>query len=263
MTIQDQLRKPEGLRYRKGLFFGPSGSGKTVFLGSAGLDDRTAPTLVIDVDGSSSSLYGHPGEIRVIPARDMKDYDEIYEFLVGDANPFNSVSIDNLTESHFASLYGIVDTLSRAKERRQKLDLAELSVEESDYGKSLIQMRRFIRGFRDLDMHVFFTAQTHTSREPKEGLVRKPAAFGQLADELVGLFDITGFTTTADIPDDQDETKTHHGHLLILQNYPGIRAKIRTPFRVTAPDEIEFGDDNGVTLLFDALQIPHPVKENE
>jgi hypothetical protein len=110
-------------------------------------------------------------------------------------------------------------------------------------------MRRLLREFRDLPLHVFYTAGSKEIEVRKEGKVRVPSMAGQLAEEVVHLPSVVGYLARGE-DDDEGEYRT-----LLLQNYAGFRTKARVKWGAVAPDEIE---DPTVEKLLDALEIPVP-----
>lgn len=246
------LAPAEQIVYRRALIYGPSRAGKTTFLGSAAYDPRTAPHLICDFGGGTGSLYGIPDNLlQVITIRDWQDFNDVYGYLETGESKYKSVSIDSLTDTHLYALFGIVDS-EIANNRNRKQD--DLEIHQSDYGKAMVQMRRLLMSMKTLPMHTFFTALSKTEVEPREGSVRKPFLFGQMSEEVVGMFDITGFLSTTRKKDGDEKSDTQR--VLVLQNYPGLRVGIRTPFGETIPNEVVLGSNDGVTKLFDLLKIP-------
>lgn len=256
-----RLESPSRLSHRKILIYGPSRSGKTSFIGSAAFDTRTSPMLLLDFEGGSTSLVGvDDRQLQIYRIRTWQDYNEAYEFLLNDnvnddGEPiFKSIGIDSITETHYFSIFSVVERDLEINENRRKRGGNEYTVEEADYGKSLNQMRRFLREFRDIpNVHCFFTALAKTTVEPREGSVRKPSMLGQLAEEVVGMFDVSAYLTVS------REENDSVVRTLVLQNYPGIRSGIRLGFDESIPDEITIENPTaGVSLLFDLLNIPFP-----
>lgn len=253
--------------YQKGIIFGPSGAGKTTLIASAALDKRTSPIIVLDFDGGSRSLEGMDKKLlRYTRVESWEHYNEAYDYLSKYKHPFKTVSIDSLTETHLFSLLGIVDyELEHNARRKENPD--PNAVEQSDYGHAMVQMRRFLREWRKLPMHCLYTALTKTETKKREGLVQLPAMFGQMAEEVVGLFDFCVYLTLK--PEDLTKPGAKPSvtnRILTLQNTPGIRAKIRTPFYSTGPklpDRLEIAKETGITTLFDALNIPQPDDEED
>lgn len=227
------------------MIFGPPGHGKTYFLGTAVFDERTCPICLLDFEGGVLDvLAGLPGEgtdwVRV-PITTWEDFNQAYERLRVNDEGFKSAGIDSLSETHIFALMNILDA---NKERREaKGDHPDL-IQQGDYGVGLTQLRRLVRYFRDLPLHTFYTALHKDDVDPREGLVKIPNLAGRAAIEIPGLMTVTGYLALTE----DDEGNTHR--VLILQNYAKIRTKVRTPWGVVAPDEIE---DPTVTALLDAL----------
>jgi len=232
-----KTHRPSFHRYLKSLFFGFPGAGKTTFIGTAADDPRTSPLLILNFEGGESSLAGRDVEIADIT--DWKTYHSVLEELKGTGHGFKAVAIDSITETHIFSLFEI---LEQEEANRKNPDLVEIG----DYGIASIQLRRLIRNFRDLELHVLLTALAKQDVEPGVGSVIKPALSGKLADELPGIVDVVGYIAEVELEDKSS------ARALILKNYPKIRAKIRVPKEMLkdVPDEII---DPTVTLLMDAL----------
>jgi phage nucleotide-binding protein len=232
--------KPTEISFMRSLIFGGSGLGKTVFLGTANDFETTTPMLLLDFEGGSSSLRGR--DIDVVRVRDWNDYNEAYHHLSTQPHPYKSVGIDSVTETQ---TYALMEILRQESPNRKDDDV----LQQQDYGKALIQLRKLLRSFRDLEMHVFFTALAQDDADPREGLVKKPSLAGKMADEIPGIVDVVAYLSITDLGD----KKAPDPHrVLILKNYPRIRAKSRTPHNdETIPDEII---DPTVEKLFTALK---------
>lgn len=263
-------------RFRKVLVFGPSGVGKTTFVGSAALDPRTSPVLVLDFDGGSMSLEGlDPKTLRVKRVKDWDDFNIAYDYLASGNHPYKTVAVDSLSELHVFSMLNIVDdeiaeAIDKARKEGKKEDQAkridELEIQQQDYGKSMVQIRRFLRAMLNLDMHCIFTALPKSAKIAREGTVQLPAMFGQMAEEVVGMFDVTGYinqeeqVVAANPQVKGSKPTTRVVRVLNLQNTPGVRVKVRTPFGESAsvPNRILIGEKDGVPRLFNALKVPMP-----
>jgi hypothetical protein len=230
-----EIAPPDALRYLKSLVFAPPGQGKTYFLGTAQDDPRTSPMLLLDFEGGIGTLAGLDVDVATI--RSWEDYDEAYELLSSGDHNYKSVGVDSATETH---TFALLDILAKEGPTRKDPEL----LEQRDYGKASVQMRRFLRHFRDLPMHVFFTALAKEVEEPRVGRVKVPMMAGQMADEIAGLVDIVGYL--AQTEDEEGETM----RLLLLQNYPKFRTKVRSRWGEICPDEIE---EPSVTTLLDTL----------
>lgn len=240
-----EIIKPGELQFLKALVFGPPGQGKTTLLGTAQADARMAPMLLLDFEGGMGSLAGL--DIHVAPIRSWEDFDEVYENLaegneVGgvDYSAFKSVGIDSITEVHIFALLDILD--KQGKERKDP----EL-LEQRDYGKASVQMRRLLRAFRDLPVHVVFTALSKEVEKPRRGKVQVPMLSGQMAEEAPGLMDVVGYLALTE-DDDGEQMRT-----LLLKNYPKFEIKARTPWGEAIGDEL---DDPTLGELLDLLGYP-------
>lgn len=236
-----EITNPADTRFAKALIFSPPGHGKTHFLGTAQEDERTAPMLLLDFEGGEETLSGL--DIDVAKIRSWDDYSEAYELLTSDSadNKYRSVGIDSASETH---IWALLQIIKRKGPTRKEPDL----IEQGDYGVAGTQMRRLLREFRDLPMHVFYTATTKEVDERGVGKVKVPALSGQMADEIVALMSIVGYLAIQ--PSESEDEAIDR--ILILQNYPGFRTKVRAAWKQIAPDEIE---NPSITSLMDALQI--------
>lgn len=226
------IRKPAEQRFVKACVFAPAGAGKTVFLGSAELDERTSPCLGIDFEGGTESLSGL--DIDIAPVGSWDDFNEAYELLL--SGKYKSTFIDSISEVH---KFALLDILRKQGPSRKDPDL----LEQRDYGTATVQMRRLLREFRDLPMHVFFSAHAKEVEIPREGRVRLPDLAGQMAEEISGIVSVQGYL--AQFEEDGELHRT-----ILLHSFPKFRIKARTPWGVEAPPEII---DPTVTELMDAL----------
>lgn len=196
--------------------------------------------LVLDFEGGVGSLSGL--DIDVASIRSWEDYNEAYELLSENKEGYKSVAIDSISETH---TWALLDILRKEGPNRKDPELLEMR----DYGKATVQLRRLLRAFRDLPLHVFFSAHAKEVELPRQGRVQVPQMSGQMAEEVAGLMDIVGYLAISENEEGEAE------RLLLLQNYPKYRTKARTPWGVQAPDEIV---NPTVTSILDTLgyQIP-------
>jgi len=238
-----RIHSPSQLKYAKVLIFAPPGHGKTFLLGTAQEDDRTYPMLFLDFDAGSETLDGL--DIDVIQIRSWKDSDQVLEWLehgdiveIGgkeyDFGEYRSIGIDSISEwNRWAQLH----ILEKEGKSRRDPDLIELK----DYNRVGVQLRRVLRRYRDLPMHVFLSAHAADREEPRVGMIKKPDLSGQLADEIAGLVSTVGYLAV---------DRTDGERVLVLHGYKEYRTKCRTPWNVSAPEEIIAPD---VTEIMDVL----------
>jgi hypothetical protein len=236
--------KPKGVdRKFMGMVHGPQGQGKTVFMGTLAHDPRTSPALFLNFEGGDLSLQGMPGEWDIAPVLSWEDYNVQFERLLSNKEGFKSFGVDSLSETHIFALLNILD-VEGAKRKNANL------IEQGDYGTAMVQMRRLVREFRDLPLHSLFLASSKDVRDPREGMVKKPALAGQLADDIPGMMDLVGYLAITDEEDEDGELTGNVIRSLLLQNYPKVRTKVRTPWGVVAPDEI---NNPTMTSVLDTL----------
>lgn len=233
-------------RRLKMLIYSPAGHGKTTLLGTAQDDERTNPILILDYEGGVGSLVGRRSaidgkEVAVATIRSMNDYESILKYLKSGDHPYKSIGVDSLSEAHMLALMSRLDPAISGRTRKN-----EDQLDENDYGIVLTQMRRFMRDFRNLPMHVIYTALAKETSDVREGLIKKPALPGQFAEDVLGIPEVVGYLATTQL--DEGET----ARVLVLQNYPKIRSKARMPYGITAPNEIM---NPTITDILDCLRI--------
>jgi hypothetical protein len=190
-------------------------------------------------------LDGLPGfgtDCVHIPIHSWDDFNQAYERVRSNDEGFKSVAIDSLSETHIFALMTIID---EQKSRRDDPDL----IQQGDYGKGLVQLRRLVRYFRDLPIHTFYTAHHRDDVDPKEGMIKLPNLAGKAAVEIPGMMSLVGYLALMTEYDEAKEKDVAH-RVLLLQNYAKIRIGVRAPWGVEPPDEIE---DPTVTNVLDTL----------
>jgi hypothetical protein len=241
--------KPADRRIKDLTYGPPKTAGKTHFLGTAADDERTAPMAVVDLEGGVLDvLETHPGwgtDLIHIPITDKDSLNEAYERVYQNDEGFKSFGIDSLSETHIFFLMNILDI--EHDKREAKGNSTDL-IEQGDYGIGLVQLRRFVRYWRDLPIHGFYVAHDKEDTDPREGRITTVNLAGKAATEIPGMMSAYGYLT-------QEETE--EGELLrvmLLKNYAKIRTGVRAGWGIEVPDEIY---DPTVTKLLDALGYTH------
>lgn len=182
------------------LIYGDSGAGKTTLAGSADAVPEMRPVLVVDVEGGTESLKHSYPEVEVVRVTTWKEMQEVYNVLHDGEHGYKTVILDSLTEIQKFNMYDIMNDLMQ---RRPDLDPDVPSMRE--WGKNLEQIRRFVRGFRDLDMHTLFTALAKHDKDNKTGLMlTKPSLSGKMADEIAAFLDIVLYYYVKQVGDGSD-----------------------------------------------------------
>lgn len=247
----------------KGLFYSDPNAGKTHLLGTAGFDERLAPMFLLDFEGGTKSLDGMPGfhklegigdsfpsDATVVAARchDWEDFNTAFERIRVNDDNFKSTGLDSTSEVHN---FAIENILMEEGDRRGDPD----SVQQQDYGKALIQLRRLVREFRDLPLHFFCTAHAKEITHPQRGMITVPNLYGKGAFEIPGLLETVGYVAVlqadAAYAEEFGLSEGDEYRSLLLRNYPKLNLKVRTAWGIVAPEEIE--PNPTMTQLLDAL----------
>lgn len=208
-TLQDLLtdqtignlaiyRVQESSAFVNVILYGDPGVGKTVLSGSADEVEAMSPTLLIDVEGGTFSLRAFHPDVAIVRVTSWQDMQTIYDELRR-GTKYKTVILDSLTEIQKFSMQQIMLDVVKADSSR---DPEVPSVRE--WGKSGEQIRRLVRGFRDLEMNVIFTALVNQDRNPKTGKVTyRPSLPGKLAAEVPGYVDLVLYMYKKEIEGEQ------------------------------------------------------------
>lgn len=203
------------------LIYGNSGTGKTTFAGSADAVPSMRPVLFVDIEGGTQSLRHSYPEVSTVRVTSWKEMQQLYDALYEGDHPYRTVVLDSLTEIQKFNMYDIMNSVIQ---KRPELDPDVPSMRE--WGKNLEQLRKFVRGFRDLPMHTIFTALSKSDKDQKTGLTYiKPSLSGKLADEVAAFLDIVGYYYVKQIGDGED---AEYRRLLLTQNTDTLTAKDRS-----------------------------------
>jgi phage nucleotide-binding protein len=203
------------------LIYGDSGTGKTTLAGSADEVPSMRPVLFVDIEGGTESLrHSYPG-VETVRVTTWKEMQLVYDVLHSGEHDYQTVVLDSLTEIQKFNMYTIMESVVQ---KRPDLDIDVPSMRE--WGKNLEQMRKFVRGFRDLEMHTIFTALNATDKDQKTGQVMmKPQLSGKLANEVAAFLDIVGYYYVKQIGDGED---AEFKRLLLTQKTDAQVAKDRS-----------------------------------
>lgn len=203
-------------RYLKLLIYGNYGVGKTTLAASA-LDVKSMQdVLIISAEAGDLSVMDMKGldaititEFRALgqineylkqhcKARDDEDEDRLKALEaavrgvdaknIKEPKHYRTVIIDSLSEVEaycFNQLLSITDAT--------RLDEEVQSSEWSEYKKNHTMMLRVVRAFRDLPMHVIFTAAEQHGQDETKKYKYAPDLTGKLSKKIQGFMDMVGY----------------------------------------------------------------------
>jgi hypothetical protein len=147
------------------------------------------PVLFVDIEGGTESLRSMYPDVEVIRVQKWKEMQAVYDELHEGKHGFRTVVLDSLTEIQKFSMYNIMKDLLERKEDADP-DIPGMR----EWGKNIEQVRRFVRAFRDLEMHTIFTALMRSDKDQRTGVMHmKPSLSGKVADEVAAFLDIVAY----------------------------------------------------------------------
>lgn len=211
------------------LVYGNSGVGKTRLLASAQQDPRTAPILILDFEGGTTSIAGSSCDVMRITS--IEQFEATLNWIRTGEHKYKSIGVDSFSEIHQQVMIEVM--AQRVKGMANAKPSAKDQPEQQDYLKALIRMRRYARAFRDLPLHIFMTALAKEEVDPREGRITKPYFPGAFAEEVGGIMDVMGCLQAREGADGKTE------RALLVAPIDGFRAKFRTPMGNTVPTRIK------------------------
>lgn len=234
--IPPAIYKPRIEQYKlKMMVYGPPGVGKTTLLTSAGLHKSTAPILLINIEGgilsvADSSVIGLKEPPDVVDLKSFEGMEQIFWYLAKGDHPYKSVGIDSLSELQMINLEGIVEKLvnklSGSGAKRKSLD----DIWQEDYGTSTQQLRRVVRQFRDLPMHVFFSCHDASSQDKDKNETVHPMLTPKLRAAVMGYMDVIGYMyVDSEVAIEESTEEDETPRRLLCRPYQKWLAKDRSP----------------------------------
>lgn len=211
----------ERSQYINILLYGDSGVGKTRLAGSADAVPSLRKVLFVDIEGGTTTLVNSYPNCEVVRVKNWKEMQQVYDALYNKDVDYNTVVLDSLTE---IQKFNMSDIMMSVVQKRPDLDPDVPSMRE--WGKNLEQIRRFVRGFRDLEINTIFTALARSERDERTGITyTKPSLSGKMADEVAAFLDIVGYLYVKEVSTDGG---TKMQRLLLTQKTDNVIAKDRS-----------------------------------
>src|SRR5699024_5130386 len=114
---------------------------------------------------------------------------DVYNWLHDGEHDYQTVILDSLTEMQKFNMYAIMGAVVD-KDGERDPDIPSLR----EGGKTQEQGRRMVRGFRDLEMNVIFTALMKSDKDDRTGIRwHAPELTGELASQVAAFLDIVTY----------------------------------------------------------------------
>jgi len=252
-----QVEKPTDDRWTKGLVYGDPGVGKTVFLASISEVKEMKEVLFANLEGGVTPLRKFYPDVDVVPTETVDEFNELYEFLAkhtklrkelekgnkkkdeikkkllkleerikpktkigSDPTIYKSIAIDSLTEIQKLIMANIMGRNPGNLTFDPDIELPRVK----EWGQNSETVRLLVRTFRNLDMHVWFSAHKQREKDDSSGEVEiLPSLPGKLPREIMGMLEVVGYMYTPDKNDDEDKFK----NIMLAQNSGKFKAKDR------------------------------------
>ena len=200
--------------YLKVLIYGPPGVGKTVLAGTAARSKVLSPVLFADSEAGTLSLKD---DIDIVRITDFPTLGKMVNYLRKGDHGYKTIVVDSLSEAQKIIMRFVIAEAIKSDPKHDK----DLPYQQDWYRNSEL-VRRVVRAFRDLPMHVIFTALDKEIKDDTTGAVMfAPMLPGQLAGEIPGYFDIVGYLTV-------QQVEGNVVRRLVVQPTPMIMAKDRS-----------------------------------
>ncbi len=189
-----------------------SGWGKTTLAGSASVVDGMAPVLAIDAEGGSESLRHSYPDVEFIRITNWEQsvevYSDIFDQVSRSVFPYNTIIVDSMNECQKYGMNSIMKkVVKKAEEKGEERD--EEVPSKREYLINLEQMRRFTRGYRDLEVHTIFTCLCASYRDEMTGKVNnQPLLTGKFQAEVPALIDEVWYGYKREIGDGDKKKMT-------------------------------------------------------
>lgn len=237
--------------YLKLVIYGRNGMGKTTFGASSDLK-----TLIIDFNEQGTLSVRSRKNVSVYRVQFWDEIDWIYWYLKAGKHDYEVVVLDTVSSMAVIGMKWVLgDELSRDASRDP------IMPDKRSWGKLGQLMQNQIYNFRNLPMHVVFTAhERNTTTEDEEGgtlLETHPELSPAPRSTLLGAVHVVGRLFTREVQVKGDSKKKTERRLLVGP-HPRYVSKIRKDMDVQIPAVVR----NPTLQYFLENVLPHMPKED-
>lgn len=216
-----QVRRPATeAQHLNMMIYGGSGVGKTLLTGTCAQVEEMSPMLVIDAEEGSmtlNALHEVADRIDVVPMRDWRKMQSVYNDLYAGRHKYKTVTIDSGTEVQQLAMNDVLGADGKV------LDTG-ITPEFKDWYKNTEQIRRMIRAFRDLPMHTIITALEMDYQDPRtKAMMKRPAFSNKLSQQIPAFFDVVFYMYVKEVSGDKPNLR-----LCLTDKTDRVVAKCRT-----------------------------------
>ena len=234
------------------------GLGKTTLLSTAVFDPRTSPVMVLDFEGGADLRFADlpKDKFTIVHIQTVRDLSKVYNYLKRGDHPYKTVMLDSLTEIQKLGLHEFVNPgVAFPKATFDSLVVDVKTPEIQHWGKSGSQMGMLVRMFKDLPIHVFYTALTQTQTDELTGKVTYGVALpGKQADEIPGIPDIVGYIDVRKDPATKKEVR-------VVSFQPSGRIVAKDRSDSLGSEMVYRAGDKFVTRMLDTIYDAYGIKE--
>jgi hypothetical protein len=152
--LKKSIRRPGMGSKAKVLAYGANGSGKTRFCG-------TCPRLLLlDISEEGDRSIKERKGVRVLPVKNWETIGDAYWYLKSGDHPYEAVALDTITAMHELAMSMVLGEAEQRDPTREKA-----MPDKRSWGRSGQLTKAMLLAFRNLPMHVIFTAQERIIRD--------------------------------------------------------------------------------------------------
>ena len=229
---------PSPSEYRiKMLVYGPPGIGKTTLAGTASTCEAMAPVLIISAEAGEMSISEDiPGlidtsKISITRFTTLGELERLFEWLATEDHGFKTVVLDSISELEVQTVQAWQAVLNPKEEGIPNLE-KDKQMGFKIFGRATDTLRTHLRKFRDLPMHVIFTAHEKIPGDGDAVTPQRPSLMPKFCESVIGYVDILGYMKVVfpKVTEGEESTEEPQGvRVLLVQPTDSRRAKDRSP----------------------------------